>query len=57
MPKCKDCQYRKSNDAEREMEDGVSWYCTMKHSECEDVVCLLRMIIWEIANMEGGEDA
>lgn len=53
---CKDCAFRKSNDAVAELEDGVAWYCTKKHSECEDVVCLLRMIIWEIYSM-GGEDA
>jgi hypothetical protein len=50
--KCQDCEYRKENDAIREMEDGVEWFCTLKHSECEDVVCLLRMLIWQIDNMD-----
>jgi hypothetical protein len=50
--KCKDCPYRKENDAIKEMEDGVGWFCTLKHSECEDVICLLRMLIWQIADME-----
>lgn len=50
--KCKDCPHRKENDAIRQMEDGVEWFCTLKHSECENVVCLLRMIIWQLANME-----
>lgn len=50
--KCKDCPHRKENDAIQEMNDGVSWFCTLKHSECEDLVCLLRMLIWEIDNMQ-----
>ena len=53
---CKECLHRKSNDAVKELEDGVSWYCTMKHSECEDVVCLLRMIIWQLYNREDDND-
>ena len=53
---CKDCPDRKNNDAVRQMEDGVDWYCNKKHSECEDVVCLLRMIIWQLFNMESFDD-
>ncbi len=49
--KCVDCPHRKENDAIKSMEDGVEWFCTLKHSECEDVVCLLRMILWELDNL------
>jgi hypothetical protein len=49
---CKNCPYRKENDAIKEMDDGVSWFCTKKHSECEDITCLLRMLIWELYHLE-----
>ena len=49
LMKCSaDCQWYKRNDSVAEMEDGVAWYCTMPHSQCEDVVCLLRMILWSL---------
>jgi hypothetical protein len=48
--KCSEaCQYYKKNDAVKEMEDGVQWYCTMPHSQCEDMTCLLKMLIWEVS--------
>jgi hypothetical protein len=45
------CEYYKKNDAIKEMEDGVVWFCTMPHSQCEDMSCLMRMLIWEISHM------
>ena len=55
--KCKECPHRKENDAIRQLEDNVEWYCTLKHSECEDIVCLLRMIIWQLNHIaEDNED-
>jgi len=42
------CPHYKKNDAVREVEDGVEWYCTLPHSQCDDFVCLLKMILWEL---------
>jgi len=50
--KCsQDCPHYKRNDAVGEMDSGLAWFCTLPHSQCEDVVCLLRMMLWEIDNM------
>jgi len=54
--KCKDCEWHKELDVEIQLEGGPEWVCTKKHSECEDVVCLLRMIIWELYNWEDDDD-
>ena len=51
--KCKDCPSRKELDAVDVMEGAPEWACTKPHSEVEDIVCLLRMIIWQLAE---GED-
>lgn len=50
--KCRDCPDRKLNDAVDEMQNGVEWFCMKKHSDCDEVVCLLRMVIWELAHLE-----
>jgi hypothetical protein len=49
---CADCPHRKPTDAVDEMEFGVQWVCSLPHSQCEDMTCLLRMIIWQLANIE-----
>ncbi len=53
--KCANCEYRQENDAVKQMEGDVAWFCTRKHSECEDIICLLRMIIWELAREDNEE--
>ena len=50
--KCKDCPSHKPMDAVEIMNGAPEWVCTMKHTECEDVVCLLRMLIWQLADDE-----
>jgi hypothetical protein len=47
-----ECPHYKKNDAVSEMEDGMGWFCTNPHSQCEDIVCLLRMILWELDNLQ-----
>ena len=47
--KCKNCPDRKENDAVKQLEGDTEWFCTKKHSECEDIICLLRMLIWQLA--------
>ena len=49
--KCSECPYHKELDAVEQLESNVEWACTKKHSECEDIECLLRMIIWELDSM------
>ena len=51
---CKDCPARKPIDAIEVMNGGPDWVCTGKHSECEDIVCLLRMIIWQLYTINDG---
>ena len=51
---CKNCPDRKEIDAVEQLDGAPSWVCTKKHTECEDVVCLLRMIVWQLYNI--GED-
>lgn len=53
---CKDCPNRKEIDAVEQMEGAPEWVCGKKHTECEDVICLLRMIIWSISNLDIGEE-
>jgi len=53
---CKDCQHKQNNDAIKEMDDGVAWFCTLKHSECDNIVCLLRMIIWQLSAIQDDLD-
>lgn len=44
---CEFCEHRRPLDAIDEMEsNGIEWICDKRHTQCEDVVCLLRMIIW-----------
>jgi len=53
MVKCKDCPDKKELDAVEQVVNGApEWACTQKHTECEDVVCLLRMIIWMLVDRE-----
>jgi hypothetical protein len=52
---CAKCEHRKQIDAVEVMNGAPDWVCTCKHSECEDIVCLLRMIIWQLYNMEEDE--
>ena len=52
---CKNCPDRKELDVIEQLEGGPEWACTKKHTECEDIVCLLRMLIWQIADMEEDE--
>ena len=54
--KCENCPHRKELDAIEVMGGAPEWACTRKHSETEDVVCLLRMIIWQLYNMEEDEN-
>ena len=53
--KCAECPHRKQLDAVEEMNANISWVCTLKHSECEDIVCLLRMIIWMLDSEDESE--
>ena len=46
-----DCPHYKKNDAVGEMNSGLEWFCTLPHTQCEDIVCLLRMMLWEIDNL------
>jgi hypothetical protein len=50
--KCKDCLYKKEIDAIEVMEGAPDWVCTRKHTECKDIVCLLRMVIWSLSHLE-----
>jgi len=53
---CKDCENRKFTDAIEQLDSGLEWSCTKKHTECEDIICLLRMLIWEVAKAIEFED-
>jgi len=50
--KCRDCPDRKQIDALEVMNGAPDWVCTKRHFECEDIVCLLRMIIWQLNAIE-----
>lgn len=51
--KCSDqCPHYKRNDAVDEVESGTAWFCTHPHSQCEDIVCLLRMMLWELERLQ-----
>lgn len=54
--KCQDCPRRKELDAVEIMEGAPEWVCTAKHSATEDVVCLLRMIIWRLYAMDKDDE-
>ena len=49
---CAKCTHRKQIDALEVMDGAPDWVCNRKHSECEDIVCLLRMMIWQLYHLE-----
>ena len=53
--KCQDCPYKKEIDAVEQLNGAHSWACTKPLSETEEVVCLLRMIIWQLYTMDEKE--
>ena len=53
---CKNCPDRKEIDAVEVMGGAPEWVCNKRHSECEDVVCLLRMVIWTLYNLLEDDD-
>jgi len=53
---CKECPNRKETGALEQLDGTPEWVCTHKHTETEDIVCLLRMIIWQLSTMEEEEE-
>lgn len=49
---CKNCPDHKDIDAVKQLDDAPSWVCIKKHSEAEDIICLLRMVIWQLQAVE-----
>lgn len=45
--KCKDCPHKKEIPLDEQIADGApEWMCSAKHSDVDDIVCLMRMQIW-----------
>jgi hypothetical protein len=49
---CKECPHKKQLDALAVMDGAPDWVCDLKHSMCEDPICLMRMIIWQLSHLE-----
>jgi hypothetical protein len=49
---CKDCEYKKQIDAVEVMDGAPDWVCNKQLSDTEDLVCLLRMVVWTISDLD-----
>ena len=50
--KCAECPHRKQIDALEVMDGAPDWVCNLPHTSCEDLICLMRMMIWQISHLE-----